>query len=185
MNQPSGLAALLRELAGSSKHDPHDGTVRLTIRLRAKDCCEYCLLPTTSQFHIDHVIPPSLWDDYVAGSLPAVQYRPGRRGPDHLDNFAWCCPFCNIAKRQQVALKIGRRSFRIFDPRHDRWSDHFIFVHNYLFIVGFSGIGQATERALGFNSQRLNGPLGTRHDATLVGQYPPIWARSWLATSET
>lgn len=175
---------LLRELAGRTRHDPHDEYVRLAVRLRARDAWEYCLLPTAGAFHVDHVIPPALWNSYVAGRLSPVRYRPGRLGPDHLDNFAWSCPFCNIAKGQEVAFRLGRRTSRLFDPRLDRWREHFVFVHNYLFIVGLPGIGQATEKALGFNDQRLGGPLGTRHDATLVGRYPPVWARSWLVSGE-
>jgi hypothetical protein len=154
------------------------------VRLRARDACEYCLLPTTGQFQIDHIIPPALWDDYLAGRLQPLRPAPGRRGPDHLGNFAWCCPFCNTAKGQQVTQRVGRRGFRLFDPRRDRWPEHFVFVHHYLFIVGLPGIGQATERALGFNEPRPGGPLGTRHDAILVGRYPPPWARAWLISAE-
>jgi hypothetical protein len=109
--------------------------------------------------------------------LGVVRPLPGRRGPEHLDNFAWCCPFCNVAKGQQVAHRVGRRPFRLFDPRRDRWSEHFTYVHNYLFIVGLPVIGRATEQALRFNDPRLNGPLGARHDAILIGRYPPTWAR--------
>ena len=152
--------------------------------MRARDACEYCLLPTSGQFHVDHVIPPTVWQDYVAGSLPSVRPTPARRGPHHLDNFAWCCPFCNTAKGHQVSRRSGRRLYRLFDPRHDRWPEHFAFVHGYLFIVGLAGIGRATEEALRFNDPRLDGPLGTRHDAILVGRYPPAWARLWLVPAD-
>jgi hypothetical protein len=40
------------------------------------------------------------------------------------------------------------------------------------------------EQALGLNEPRLGGPLGTRHDAILVGRYPPHWARPWLVSAE-
>jgi hypothetical protein len=141
-------------------------------------------LPTTGQFHIGHVIPPARWDEYRAGRLSAVRPVPGRRGPDHLENFAWCCPFCNSAKGQQIAHRVGRRTYRLFNPRRDCWPEHFAFVHNYLFIVSLLGIGQATEQVLGFNGPSLGGALGTRHDAILVGHYPPPWARSWLVSAE-
>lgn len=51
-------------------------------------------------------------------------------------------------------------------------------------IVGVSGIGRATEAALAFNDARLGGPLGTRHDAILVGRYPPAWAIRWLMATQ-
>jgi hypothetical protein len=184
VTEPPTLAALLRQLAGRARHDPHDEIVRLAVRLRARDVCEYCLLPTTGPYHVDHIIAPALWSSYVAGQLSPVRSRPDRAGPDHLDNFAWCCPFCNLAKGQRVSFRSGRRTSRLFDPRHDRWSEHFVLVHSYLFIVGMPGIGQATERALGFNDHRLGGPLGTRHDAIFVGRYPPVWARRWLVSGE-
>lgn len=136
-------------------------------------------------FHIDHVIPTALWLDYVAGRVPGLQPVGRPRGPDHLDNFAWCCPFCNVAKARQVTGRSGGRVYRLFDPRRDRWPAHFVFVHSYLFIVGLPGIGEVTERALGFNDPRIGGPLGTRHDAVLVGRYPPAWARRWSSPAES
>ncbi|MBI4491962.1 MAG: HNH endonuclease [Chloroflexi bacterium] len=180
MSQPEYLAALLEELLGRGQHDPHDATVRRAVRLRARDGCEYCLLPTAGQVHVDHIIPPALWDRYTSGRLRPVVPAPDRRGPDHLGNFAWCCAFCNTAKGQQVAHRIASRTYRLFDPRYDSWSEHFVFAHNCLFIVGITGIGRATEQALGLNTPGLDGPLGTRHDAILVGRYPPYWARQWL-----
>ncbi|HEY7067076.1 MAG TPA: HNH endonuclease [Chloroflexota bacterium] len=179
MIQRPALRVLLRELAQHPSNEVHDPMVRLAVRLRARDACEYCLWPTIGQFHIDHIIPPALWHDYVANQLTAVRPITQRRGPEHLDNFAWCCAFCNIAKARQVAHRAGGRTYRLFDPRRDRWPQHFVFAHNYLLIVGLPGIGQATERALGFNDARLGGPLGPRHDAILLGIYPPAWARSW------
>ncbi|MFN8559538.1 MAG: HNH endonuclease [Dehalococcoidia bacterium] len=159
MTRTSVPASLRRLLAGRDRHDPHDAAVRLAARLRARDACEYCLLPTTGAFHVDHVIPPSLWQDYVAGRLGGVRPVTGRRGPDHLDNFALCCPFCNVAKGRHVSARTGSRVYRLFDPRRDRWPTFFVFVHGYLFIVGMPGIGEATERALRFNGPRVGGPL--------------------------
>jgi hypothetical protein len=156
----------------------------LAVRLRARDACEYCLAPTAGLFHVDHVVPAALWPAYRAGRLPGLRPRPGRRGPDHLDNLAWSCPFCNAAKGQRVTGRAGGgRPGRLFDPRRDRWPDHFAFVHRYLFVVGISRIGRITERALGLNDARVGGPLGTRHDAILVGRYPPSWATRWLVTT--
>jgi len=181
--QPPFLPSLLAELAGQRRHSPRNANVRLAVRLRARDACEYCLLPTTSHFQIDHVIPPRYWAEYAAGRLPGVRPTSRRSGPDHLDNFAWCCPFCHTAKGQQVAHRIGRRTNRLFDPRRDHWPEYFILVDDYRCIVGLPGIGQATEQGLRFNDSRLAGPLGTRHDAVLVGRYPPHWARGWLVSA--
>lgn len=72
--------------------------VRLAVRLRAGDSCEYCFLPTVGRFQIDHIIPPVHWAEYSAGRIRLVAPVPVRRGPHHLDNYAWSCPFCNAAK---------------------------------------------------------------------------------------
>jgi hypothetical protein len=131
-------------------------------------------------FEVEHIVPPALWLTYVAGQIPGLTPLAGRQGPQHLDNFAWSCAFCNNAKGRQITHPIGGRLVRLFDPRYDVWTDHFIFVHRYLFILGTTNIGRATVAALGLNDARLEGPLGPRHDAILAGLYPPPWARSWL-----
>jgi len=177
-----GLAVLLRELEVRRQHNPHDVLVRRVVRLRAGDACEYCLHPTVGQFHIDHIIPADLWADYIVDRIPSLPPIEGRRGPNHLENLAWCCSFCNESKGQQVTARVYRRVERLFDPRYDgdAWSQHFAFLHNYLYVVGITPLGLATEKALGFNDGRLGGPLATRHDTILKRRYPPRWARPLL-----
>ncbi len=135
-------------------------------------------MPATAQFHVEHIIPPGLWGAFRRGELP-LRARRSDAGPDHLDNFAWSCPFCNYAKGQQVAGQVGRRAVRLFHPRRDRWATHFLLVEQHLLIVGGSDIGRVTVAALGFNDARPNGPLVARHRAILSGTYPPPWARRW------
>jgi len=176
LDDPDDLQNLVAQVAGQQRNDPHDPLVRQVVRLRARDACEYCLHPTTGQFEIDHIIPTALWPDYSAGRLDAaLQPIPGRRGPDHLDNFAWSCPFCNLGKRQHVTQRISQTTVRLFDPRRDVWSTHFRFLNNHLFIAGTTLISVATQRALGFNAGDIGGPLGTRHDSIVAGRYPPRW----------
>jgi len=156
------LEDLIRQVEDDGRNDPHDAVVRQVVRLRARDVCEYCLQPTVGQFQVDHVIPAALWSDYMAGRLnAAIQPIENRRGPDHLDNLAWCCPFCNVGKSQRVVYRVGARTMRLFDPRYNLWTDHFTFTNHYLFIAGVTPIGVATQRALGFNAGELSGPLGT------------------------
>jgi 5-methylcytosine-specific restriction endonuclease McrA len=53
------------------------------IRKRARDICEYCHLPQSSQeatFHVDHVLPVSA------------------RGPTTADNLALACVTCSLRK---------------------------------------------------------------------------------------
>jgi len=170
------LVALLRRAV----HSPDNREVRAVVRLRARDACEYCLLPTTNAFHIEQIIPPALWEDYVEGRLPGVAPQPDRGGPDHIDNYAWSCPACNGRKGERVALGAGLRAVRFFDPRHDYWPDHFTFLASskYLYIAGVSPEGRATEIGLGFNEGGTEGPLGARHVRIMDGDYPPAWARA-------
>ncbi|MFN8633104.1 MAG: hypothetical protein U0893_04555 [Chloroflexota bacterium] len=127
---------------------------------------------------MDHIIPPGLWQTYVADRIRDVTPTPGRGGPNHLDNYAWSCANCNEAKGQQVARLIGRRRHRLYDPRRDVWYEHFGFAHRHLLIVGLSAIGAATVAALGTNDSRIGGPLGSRHDAIVLGIYPPPQVRN-------
>src|SRR5579884_3178012 len=92
---PPGLERRIAALQQRPVHNPENREVRAVVRLRARDACEYCLLPTVSLFHVEHIIPPGLWADYVAGRLAGVPPQPDRGGPDHIDNYAWSCPFCN------------------------------------------------------------------------------------------
>jgi hypothetical protein len=115
---------LLEEVGDQRQHDPHEPLIRQMVRLRGRDACEYCLQPTTGRFQVDHIVPAAHWPNYVTGRIAALAPLPGRRGPDHLDNIAWCCPFCNLGKRQRVTYRVGTHTLRLFDPRRDRWIEH-------------------------------------------------------------
>jgi 5-methylcytosine-specific restriction endonuclease McrA len=178
MVDSTALRRVLDRLARLPRHAPDDADVRLVVQARAADACEYCLMPTNTQFHVDHIIPRARWSAYASGAL-FVPPEPEPAGPDHLVNFAWSCPFCNHGKGDQVSGRMGRRLYPLFNPRRQRWDEHFLLAEGYLLIVGTTEIGQATERALRFNDSRRNGPLGVRHRSILADQYPPSWARTW------
>jgi len=174
------LQDLLKTLEQQRQHSVRNDLVREAIWRRAANACEYCLLPINSRFHVEHIIPPNRWPDYIQGHLRDVQPIPGRRGLHHLNNLAWSCAFCNGAKGPQITYPLGQQQVRLFDPRYDSWPDHFVFMHHYLFIAGTTTIGRATVAAMGLNAAQLDGPLGPRHDAIVLGSYPPQWARSWI-----
>lgn len=176
---PAGFEQRVAILLQRHIHGQRNEDVRAVVRLRAGDACEYCLMPTNSRFHVDHIIPPSLWPAYTENRLPGVPLRTGRQGPNHIDNYAWACPFCNEAKGEKVTGVVGDTRTRFFDPRHDHWPDHFVFLagNNYLYVVGASLEGRATETGLNFNVGGTEGPLGPRHVAIGERRYPPRWAR--------
>ena len=169
---------LLERLAQKAVHDPANDDVRLAVQVRARDACEYCLMPTRSQFHIDHIVPISGWRAYQEGKL-LILASPTDQRPDNLANFAWSCSFCNSAKGNRVSRHIGQRDVRLFNPRRDTWNEHFVISGRYVLIKGLTPIGKATEQVLTFNDARLDGPIVTRHKAIMDGIYPPSWARGW------
>lgn len=177
-----GLEERLAVLRRRPVHSPRNADVREVVRMRAGDACEYCLLPTIGRFQIEHIVPPGRWNQYRAGRVLGVPPREDRGGPSHLDNYAWSCPFCNEAKAERMTHVTGRTAVRFFDPRYDRWPDHFVFLpgSDYIFIVGATEIGRATAGPAGlhFNAGGAEGPLGARHITILRGDYPPAWARA-------
>ena len=176
-----GLTQREAALRKRTVHSPGNADVRELVRLRAGDACEYCLLPVAGAFEGEHIIPSGRWDDYTAGRLQGL--RPSRRrlGPDHIDNYAWSCPFCNRAKGGRVSHGTGRAGSRFFDPRRDRWPDHFVFAGatRHLIILGVTVLGavSAGPHGLDFNRGGAEGPLVARHVAILAGTYPPAWCR--------
>jgi len=176
---PHHLRGRLAASGRLPKHDPHNQAVRDLVRQRARDSCEYCLMPTTSKFEIEHIVPRARWADYQANAYAALRRRSrlNLATPNHIANYAWACVFCNGAKG-------GRRrplgSVRLFDPRYDNWPDHFEFLSSasYAAILGLTAIGVATVVALKFNRGGPEGPLVARHVAIMQGIYPPHWARA-------
>jgi len=174
-----GLDRRIAALLERGIHGQRNDEARAVVRLRARDACEYCLMPTTTRFQVDHIVPPDLWPVCVEGGLRGLPPRDERRGPDHIDNYAWACPFCNEAKGQGVTGWVGGVLTRFFDPQYDHWPDHFVFLEGnyYLYVVGASPEGRATEAGLRFNAGGTEGPLGPRHVAIGDRRYPPRWAR--------
>jgi 5-methylcytosine-specific restriction endonuclease McrA len=170
--------ALLARLATLPSHDPTDDLVRMVVQARARDACEYCLMPALTQFHVDHIIPRRRWRAYLQGAL-LTKPSPLDAELDHLDNFAWCCPYCNTSKGDRVSGRVGQRTYPLFHPRRDQWNDHFMLTSGHFLIRGVTDIGRATVHTLAFNSSRQNGPLVVRHHALMRGIFPPEWARSW------
>ncbi len=72
--EPAELAGLYEILVPRHEHRRSDTDVRLYVRLRARDACEYCLKPTVGQvFDVDHVIPPGKWSRYVDRAIAGLE----------------------------------------------------------------------------------------------------------------
>jgi len=118
------------------KRDPRE-----TVELRAGRRCEYCRAPqpaTGIRYHLEHVFPESLG------------------GTDDVDNLALACPTCNYYKSNHL-LGLDAESLAsrpLFNPRKDRWDQHFEFDRVSLRLKGKTAAGSGTVNRL-----RMNDPL--------------------------
>jgi 5-methylcytosine-specific restriction endonuclease McrA len=92
----------------------NDATKQL-IRARAEYLCEYCHSPerlSANRFTVDHVMPRSL------------------EGSDDINNLALACRRCN-ERRYNFVIGVDpetQETVPIFNPRLQRWVEHFIWV---------------------------------------------------------
>ncbi|MFH1924635.1 MAG: HNH endonuclease signature motif containing protein [Planctomycetota bacterium] len=113
--------------------------IRRQVRQRAAGRCEYCRMHQALQgatFHVEHVVPRS------------------QGGASNLENLAWACPGCNLCKSNRVEVPDPETGqlVPLFNPRRDRWRDHFQWKDYRL--VPRSPIGRATTVALDLNHPR-------------------------------
>jgi hypothetical protein len=132
--------------------------LRRRVSDRAYRVCEYCLVHEDDLFHaceVDHII-----------SLK-------HGGKTELENLANACFHCNRHKGSDLGsiLPPKRDLIRFFNPRVDRWPDHFSL--NAGRIVPLSEIGEVTARIL-----ELNHPdrVLLRRLLAEQGRYPTIEA---------
>jgi hypothetical protein len=115
--------------------------LRRQVAARADNLCEYCLVheqETAFGCAVDHVI-----------SLK-------HGGTSDIGNLAYACVFCNRFKGSDIgSIILETQEFtRFYNPRRDRWADHFQLTDAVL--SPLTSIGQVTARILGFNdSDRL------------------------------
>ena len=118
-------------------------TTKKLVRERAKFLCEYChsLEEASALFAIDYIIPQSL---------------PG--SSDDPDNLALACQRCN-GYRYNFTTGIDPETgdiIPIFNPRKQKWSDHFLWSADGLKIIGITATGRATCNRLDLNDERHN-----------------------------
>jgi hypothetical protein len=112
---------------------------RIFARNRARNCCEYCLLPQDGcslTYHIEHIVPRQ------------------HGGGDDYDNLALACHRCNLRKGPNLTgIEPSTGDiFPLFDPRRDRWPDHFRFRGTA--IEGVTAVGRTTVKLLSMNDAR-------------------------------
>jgi len=126
---------------------------RKLIQKRSKYRCEYCLLLEKYMDCVnEHIIASSLG------------------GTDKLENIANACRRCNAHKYNKIEGYDEQTDqiSRFFNPRIDKWNDHFRWDDEYILILGLTAIGRVTANSLKMNHPksrdlRLLMRLGKEH----------------------
>jgi hypothetical protein len=133
---------------------PVSAAVRRLVMQRANGKCEYCLVreeDSALNLQVEHIISEK------------------HGGATREDNLASACVFCNRFKGSDIASisPTTGQVVRLYDPRRDRWSDHFQI--NGALIVPITEVAEATARLLRFNSDDR---LLERRTLQAAGRYP-------------
>jgi hypothetical protein len=123
---------------------------------RSGGACEYCLIRCEDTFvgcEIEHIISEK------------------HGGATNRQNLAIACCACNRFKGSDIATLDGTGTgfVRLFNPRIDRWSDHFRLEGPI--VHALTDIGHVTVRLLQINNDDR---VKVRDSLCRMGDYPPI-----------
>jgi len=136
---------------------------RISSKLRAKIMeearyrCGYCLAQQIVMnwlLEVEHIVP------VAAG------------GSDDEDNLWLSCTACNRYKGTQVKARDPNTGqlVKLFNPRHQKWSQHFRWSEDKTEIIGLTACGRATVEALKLNNELAKQARALWHEA---GIHPP------------
>jgi hypothetical protein len=131
--------------------------IKERVRQRAKNRCEYCLSR----------------QEYVLGRLQIDHIQPVAKGGSNTeDNLCLACELCNQYKWTQTEGldPDSGKVVSLFNPRNQKWKEHFTWNVNGAEIIGITDCGRATIEAL-----RLNNNLAiiVRKNWVEAGWHPP------------
>ncbi|WP_325052155.1 hypothetical protein [Dulcicalothrix desertica] len=94
-----------------------------------------------------------------------------------MQNLALCCRRCN-ERRYNFTVGIDPETQKeepLFNPRTQRWSEHFIWSQDGVKIIGVTPTGRATCNRLDLNDERLGSQFiqQSRRLWVSVGWHPP------------
>jgi len=129
-----------------------------SVRLRAKNCCEYCISQekfATQKFSIEHILPIS------------------KGGKNNLDNLALACQGCNNHKYNKTEGydQLSDQFVSLYHPRKNNWRDHFRWNNNYDLIIGLTPMGRVTVTILHLTREGL---VNLRQILYPIGEHPPL-----------
>jgi hypothetical protein len=128
------------------------------VRARARERCGFCLAPqrlVLGWLEIEHLHPRS------------------RGGSDGEENLWLACRLCNNFKSDHIdGIDVETSlTIRLFDPRRDRWWDHFSWSEDGIHVIGRTPMGRVTVACLHMNNSIA---LAVRGAWVSVGWHPPV-----------
>ena len=131
--------------------------IRKYVTTRALGCCEYCMSQekyASQSFSIEHIFPAVLGGD------------------DDVENLALACQGCNNFKFTKLQAIDNETDTHVplFNPRKDRWVEHFEWNNHFTAIIGITPVGRATIKALQMNRDNL---INQRIVYRAYGIHPP------------
>lgn len=131
--------------------------LRRLVVSRARNCCEYCRYPgrySPQTLSVDYLVPR-----HAGGQMNA-------------DNLALSCQGCNSHKAAKIEVTdpVTGVAVALFNPRRQRWHDHFAWDDDHLRVTGLTPTGRATVEALQLNREGL---MNMRYLLYVVGEHPP------------
>jgi hypothetical protein len=131
--------------------------VRERIVALAKNRCGYCLSSgriSGVMLQLDHLVP------FADG------------GSTEESNLWLACADCNRYRsdRSVATDPETQRVVRLFNPRNDKWGEHFAWLNSGALILGTTENGRATVAALRLNRRIL---VDARQQWIAVGWHPP------------
>ncbi len=127
------------------------------VKERAHSCCEYCISQeaySPDPFSNEHIIPIASGGSSAGG------------------NLALACQGCNNFKYNKTSATdpVTLQEARLFNPRKDRWHDHFEWSRDCAELIGLTPTGRATIQELQLNRANV---VNLRRVLILVGGHPP------------
>jgi hypothetical protein len=138
------------------KRIPSD--VELRVREDARQRCGYCLSPqhlVMARLEVEHIVPVA------------------KGGSDDESNLWLSCPLCNRFKGDRTSSRDPETGTEVplFNPRRQRWSEHFSWSQDGTRVIGKTATGRATVTALHLDDDP--DALIVRGYWVLAGWHPP------------
>lgn len=132
-------------------------TLRKRVAAAARHRCGYCQTDqrvSGAQMHVEHIVPRALG------------------GNSQESNLWLSCAWCNSYKGITVETRDPDTGTKVplFNPRSQRWTEHFTWDREAIRIIGLTPTGRATVSALNLNNPFI---VPARRLWVIAGWHPP------------